>query len=147
MLIQISYKIYKENRNKSGIYRWNNKINGKSYVGSSIYLSKRFNNYYSSVFLNIKFFKENSGIYSAILKYGYSNFSLDILEYCESDILIKREQYYTDLLEPKYNILKVAGTILGFKHSEATKVKMSINNTGINNPIFNKNILVRQEKI
>jgi len=81
------------------------------------------------------------------LKYGYSNFSLDILEYCESDILIKREQYYTDLLEPKYNILKVAGTILGFKHSEATKVKMSINNTGINNPIFNKNILVRQEKI
>jgi len=27
--------IYTENKNKSGIYRWNNLIRGKSYVGSS----------------------------------------------------------------------------------------------------------------
>jgi len=36
----------------------------------------------------------SSAIYSALLKYGYSNFSLDILEYCEIDALIEREQYY-----------------------------------------------------
>jgi group I intron endonuclease len=72
------------------------------------------------------------------LKYGYSNFSLDILEYCKPDLLIKREQYYIDLLDPEYNILKVAGSVLGFKHSEATKVQMSINNTGVNNPLFGK---------
>jgi group I intron endonuclease len=34
--------------------------------------------------------------------------------------------------------LKIAGSKLGSKHSEATKVKMSINNTGINHPFFGK---------
>jgi group I intron endonuclease len=77
-------------------------------------------------------------IYSAILKHGYANFSLDILEYCEVDALIKREQYYIDLLKPEYNILKVANSKLGSKHSEKTKVKMSINNTGINHPFYGK---------
>lgn len=132
------FLIYKENIRRSGIYRWNNLINNKSYVGSSISLSKRFSNYYSSAFLSRTLNKENSGIYNAILKYGYSNFSLDILEYCKPDLLIKREQYYIDLLKPEYNILKVAGSILGYRHSEATKAQMSINNTGINNPIFGK---------
>lgn len=47
-------------------------------------------------------------IYSAILKHDYVNFSLDILEYCEIDVLIKREQYYLNHLKPEYNILKVA---------------------------------------
>jgi len=131
-------KIYRENIKKSGIYRWNNLINNKSYVGSSISLTKRFNNYYSLAFLNRKINKENSGIYNAILKYGYSKFSLDIIEYCKPDLLIKREQYYIDLLQPEYNILKVAGSRLGFKHSEATKIKMSIINTSVNNPNFGK---------
>ena len=31
-------KVYKDNKGKSGIYRWNNKITHKSYVGSSINL-------------------------------------------------------------------------------------------------------------
>ncbi len=46
---------------------------------------------------------------------------------CEINVLIEREQYYLDLLKPEYNILKIAGSMLGFKHSEATKIKMSIN--------------------
>lgn len=71
-----------------------------------------------------KLSKVSSAIYSALLKYGYSNFNLDILEYCEPSILIQREQYYIDLLKPEYNILKVAGNRLGSKHSEATKAKM-----------------------
>jgi len=39
-------------------------------------------------------------IYSALLKHGYVNFSLDILEYCEINVLIEREQYYLNLLKP-----------------------------------------------
>lgn len=78
-------------------------------------------------------------IYKAILKYGYKNFSLYILEYCESNVLIKKEQYYIDLLKPDYNILKIAGYSLGFKHSKATITQMSINNIGVNNPLFYKN--------
>lgn len=39
--------VIKENRGKSGIYRLINKITGKSYVGSSVNLSRRFNKYYN----------------------------------------------------------------------------------------------------
>lgn len=49
-------------------------------------------------------------INSAFLKYGYSNFTLEILEYCESSEAVLREQYYLDLLKPEYNILSTAGS-------------------------------------
>lgn len=105
--------IIEENINKSGVYRLINKINGKSYIGSSIYLSNRFNNYYylSSLTSQVK---GSIIIYRALLKYGYKNFSLDILEYCESNMLRKREEYYINILKPEYNIL-------GYKHSEMRK--------------------------
>jgi group I intron endonuclease len=59
----------------------------------------------------------NSYIHNALLKHGYSNFSLYILEYCEKNNVLVREQYYIDLLVPEYNILKTAGSSLGYKHS------------------------------
>jgi hypothetical protein len=37
--------------------------------------------------------------------------------------LISREQYYIDLLNPEYNICKVAGSRLGCKHSPETLLK------------------------
>jgi group I intron endonuclease len=126
--------IYKENISKSGIYRLNNLITSMSYIGSTINLTRRLRTYFSLGSLNKELFKGNSRIYNALLKYGYSNFSLDILEYCEPSILILREQYYINILNPEYNILKVAGNRLGFKHSEATIEKMS----GINNHFYNK---------
>jgi group I intron endonuclease len=94
--------IFRENINKSGVYRLVNNINGKSHVGSSRYLSHSFSIYYSLD--DLRKVKGSIIIYRALLKYGHSNFSLDILEYCECSILIQREQYYIDLLKPKYNI-------------------------------------------
>nr|UYR50730.1 hypothetical protein [Morchella crassipes] len=41
----------------------------------------------------------------ALLKYGYSNFSLEILEYCESNNRHERENHYFRLLKPEYNII------------------------------------------
>lgn len=46
----------------------------------------------------------------ALLKYGYSNFSLDILEFCEISNPRVREIYYFDLLYPKDNIFKPTGS-------------------------------------
>jgi len=100
-------RIYEENRNKSGVFRLVNKINGKSYVASSISLSNTFSIYYSLGSLKREV-KGSIIIYRALLKYGYSNFSLHILEYCEPSILIKREQYYINLLKPEYNIKVVS---------------------------------------
>jgi hypothetical protein len=115
--------IYEENKNKSGIYRWNNLVTGSSYVGSSINLTNRLSNYYSLAYLKKRVKKGSSIINNSLLKYGYNNFSLDIIEYCEPSVLIKREQYYLDTLKPKYNILKKAGSSLGFKHSLETLLK------------------------
>ena len=131
--------IYKENRSKPGIYRLNNIITGKSYIGSATDLSRRFSNYYSIIYIKNSLDNGSSIIYNSLLKYGYANFSLDILEYCKPHELIYREQYYMDTLKPEYNILKVAGSVLGFKHSEATKAKLSNNNLG-------KNIHMKQDK-
>jgi len=60
----------------------------------------------------------------ALLKYGFSNFSLEILEYCNSEDLLKKEQYYLDTLKPEYNIAEIAGSTLGYKHSEESLKKM-----------------------
>lgn len=115
-----------ENKGKAGIYRWVNNINGKTYIGSSSNISKRLKNYYNLSCLE----KSNMTIYKALLKYGYSNFSFEILEYCDESIVLQKEQYYLDSLAPDYNILKTAGNSLGYKHSEVTKQKISEINQG-----------------
>lgn len=129
------------NKGKAGVYKWTNVVSGKSYVGSSTNLFIRFKNYFNISFLKRALEKYNSKIYRALLKYGYSEFRLDILEYCDISTVIKREQYYLDNLKPEYNILKYAGSSYRFKwgkHTEVTKLKLSANSlahplTAINN--------------
>jgi group I intron endonuclease len=77
-------------------------MSGKSYVGSAIDLSQRLKNYYNISYLEREIKKNNSMIYKALLKYGYSSFKLDILECCDPTVLIDREQYYLDHLKPVY---------------------------------------------
>jgi len=113
-------QILKENRGKSGIYRWTNLINKKTYIGSSIDLRTRLYIYYSVKRIS----NSNMVIYKALQKYGYSNFSLEILEYCEPDQAILKEQKYIDLLKPGYNINPTAGSSLGYKHSSETMEKL-----------------------
>lgn len=59
-------QVIKENRGKSGVYRWTNNVNGKSYVGSSINLVKRFTSYYSFNYIS----KSKMSISKALIKYG-----------------------------------------------------------------------------
>lgn len=66
-------------------------------------------------------------INKALLKHGYSKFKLEILEYCDSKEVSKREQYYLDLVNPYYNILKKAHSSLGYKHTEESLAKINKN--------------------
>lgn len=61
-------KILKENKGKSGIYLWTNKINGKRYVGSALDLRKRLLNYYNISYLLDR--KDIMVIYKALLAHG-----------------------------------------------------------------------------
>jgi hypothetical protein len=49
---------------------------------------------------------------------------MKILEYCDIKSLLEREQYYIDLYKPEYNICKIAGSMLGFRHSPETLLKL-----------------------
>jgi group I intron endonuclease len=78
-----------------------------------------------------------SAIYSAILNLGISFFKLEILEYCAPSEAVSIEPKYINLLQPSYNILKIAGSLLGFKLDQ-TRAKLSALNKGKNNPMFGK---------
>jgi group I intron endonuclease len=133
--------------------------NGKRYIGSSAWLSRRLRQYF-----NISYLERNTCMYicRALLKDGYSNFSLEILEYCEVSERppsggrsalrapqLKKEKYYFELLQPEYNIsldptalfsgrnhtlstkTKISVSKIGYKHSEESKQKMSdVQNSG-----------------
>jgi group I intron endonuclease len=126
--VQARKLIIKDNKNKSGIYRWTNKLTNDIYVGQSIDLAKRFMRYFNLSYLKNR---ETLVISRALIKYGYFNFSLEILEYCDIINLTEREQYYLDKLNPRYNTLKKAGSSLGHKLTEETKTKISQSLKGI----------------
>jgi group I intron endonuclease len=147
-------QILKENKDKSGVYCFVNKINNNTYIGSSINLSSRMRNYLNKVFLKSQ---QNISmpIISALLKYDQSNFMLLIIEYVEPKNLAIRETFYITNLIPYYNVLKYGYSYLGYKHteetkkllselasnkthSEATKYLISKALTGENNPFYNK---------
>jgi len=70
--------------------------------------------------------KGRSLILSALLRYGYSALSLEVIEYCAAKEAISREQHFIDLIRPEYNILATAGSSLGHLHTEEAKEKMAL---------------------
>ena len=79
-----------------------------------------------------------------MIKYGHDNFCLIIASvYGPSgsvsiEQLFSLEQSYFDLLKPEYNILKIANSSLGFKHSIETLKKYSDSRKKSKNPMFKK---------
>lgn len=148
-------KIKIDQKDKIGIYCLLNLINGNIYIGSSVNLAARLNNYLNNTFLkNSK--NNNMPIILALLKYGQENFAVLIVEYVNIRNLSVRETYYITHLLPYYNVLKQGYSSIGYKHTEATKKMLSelaknrihSDNTKTliskalvaeNNPFYNKN--------
>jgi group I intron endonuclease len=117
-----------DNKWKSGIYMLCNKLTNHLYIGQYRDISNRFINYFNPTYVKSK---DSFIISRALIKYGYSNFSVMILEYCNKSDLTIREQYYLNKLNLEYNILKIAGSSRGFNHSKETKTKISKSLKGI----------------
>lgn len=115
--------IYKRLRNKSGVYLFINKVTGDLYVGSSLTLSKRMTSHFYHANCNRD---TKIVITRAMRKYQLKNFSLAILEFCTKDIIVcsNLEQKWIDYYKPKYNVLKIAGSSSGFRHSIDTINKL-----------------------
>jgi hypothetical protein len=124
-------KILKENKGKSGVYLITNEINKDIYVGISYDLAKRLGKHTNIKYINN--YRWNSILYNSIKKYGLENWKISILEFCDKDSLIDRENYFIKLLQPVLNIAKIAGApFTGRFHSEKTKKQMSKFKKGIN---------------
>jgi group I intron endonuclease len=115
----------------SGIYKIENLIDGKFYIGSAASITTRRKNHLCA--LNAKQ-HSNKHLQRAWIKYGSENFRFIVLEYCEKGELLDREQYYIDTLNPcveGYNFCPVAGSNLGVKWSDLVKRNMALGQTGI----------------
>jgi len=128
-----------------GVYKIINMINGKTYIGStSISFNKRWSSH--KCLLN-KNKHTNVLLQKAWNKYGGKSFIFEIVEIVDDKInVLNREQHYIDEInienkENYYNICKIAGSTIGMKHSDETKLKISMKNTGcVRSDIFKQNI-------
>lgn len=117
----------------SGIYTYRLKLDrDRVYIGSALNLAQRFrqHRYRYSIYKG-----NNNKFYSLVRKYGWDNIEYGIIEKinlsCDSSILsnkktlLSREQFYLDKYSPSLNINKLAGSMLGYKHTEQSKLKLS----------------------
>ena len=109
------------------IYKIENLLNGKCYVGSTINKRKRWSDHKKGLRNNKH---HNAHLQNSWNKYGQDNFKFKIIEKVDNvDNLLKREQHWIDTLQVAnrkkgYNICPTAGNSLGKKHSEETKKKL-----------------------
>ena len=80
-----------------GIYKITNKINGKTYIGQSNNIERRFKEH------KWKSKETNKSLKLAYEKYGLENFEFSILELCKLEELNDKEIYYIKKEKPKYN--------------------------------------------
>ncbi|RUP50157.1 hypothetical protein BC936DRAFT_140162 [Jimgerdemannia flammicorona] len=110
-------------KDQVGVYVWTNCRNGKQYVGSSVHLINRIASYFYPSIVS----SGTRYILRALFKWGMVNFSLTIHILPAGSPLttvLQLEQYYIDLLNPAYNILRVAGSSVGNPFSEENKQKL-----------------------
>lgn len=81
--------------NISGVYKITNTVNGKFYIGSSKNIKNRWFKHTALLRHNKH---ENLHLQNAWNKYKEENFVFEILELCELEDLLIREQYYLDTL-------------------------------------------------
>ena len=104
-----------------GIYKIGFKNNNNFYIGSTTIT------FYRRLGQHLKLLEKNIHINKKLQNYynKYKDIYFEIIEICnEKQNCIKREQYYIDILKPKLNICKIAGSTLGFKPTHHKKIDM-----------------------
>ena len=122
-----------------------------TYYGSSSDLGARFKYHYFNG-------AKQSNFLGLFLKvFGWSNFSVTVVEVCPRNKLIDRENWYLSVFNPLLNVLmsssmdpreintlslltrsKISATLTGRKDSVETRAKMSESQKGAKNPFYGK---------
>lgn len=106
---------------KSGIYKIEHIESGKLYIGSAVNLLNRKATHFSLLRNGLH---KNSKLQNAFNKHGEDSFVFSVILYCKDIDLVMYEQKAIDSfnsVDSGYNVLRVAGSALGFKHSESHK--------------------------
>ena len=98
-----------------------NKVNGHFYIGQSTRIERRFMEHFTPHNINNK----NTVLSRAFKKYGKDNFSLQILEICNPEMLDQLEIKYIERLNPHYNMNEGGVGNKGHYVSEEMKEKFS----------------------
>lgn len=126
-----------------GIYEIFCMENEKTYIGRSVNLKIRAQRHFNSLRINKHI---NKHLQNSFNKYGESSFIFSIIEYLPRNnrVLNNREKYWIIQFDSKnqgFNYTKGGDGILGFKHTEETRKKISKNSTKHNKgKIFSKEI-------
>lgn len=78
-----------------GIYKIENKINGKVYIGQSVNIERRWKDH-KTVYTCKKDHTYNYPLYKAFRKYGIKNFAFDVIEECKPSELNNLEKFWVD---------------------------------------------------
>lgn len=105
---------------KSGIYKIENIVTGKVYIGQSCNIDERLKSHRRSL---LRGSHDNQRLQRAWNKYGESYFVFDVVEIvAANDNLTQKEQYWIDTLRAAgpggYNMCPAAGSCLGRKLSK-----------------------------
>lgn len=88
--------------NTCGIYKITNILTNDFYIGASKDIARRLSTHFNR---DSKRYK-NHKFYEDIRKYGVENFKYEVIEECSESKLLTKEQYYYDILNPTYNIVR-----------------------------------------
>jgi group I intron endonuclease len=110
---------------KGKIYKITNKENGLIYIGCTISsLDKRFKEHLSRCFTS----NYKSKLYNSMKKYGQENFTIELIEECDFNLIYETEKKYIDQYNSYNNGLNatIGGEgCLGYIHSPEMRVKIS----------------------
>jgi group I intron endonuclease len=110
---------------KGRIYKITNKENGLIYIGCTISsLDKRFKEHLSRCFTS----NYKSKLYNSMKKYGQENFTIELIEECDFNLIYETEKKYIDQYNSYNNGLNatIGGEgCLGYVHSPEMRVKIS----------------------
>jgi group I intron endonuclease len=109
------------------IYEFINNVNQKIYIGQASDYKQRIRSHKFNLSQN-----KNTPFYNALRKYGWNNFSINIVEECDEEKLNQREIYWIEekksLYPNGYNLLEGGKQA---KHTDVTKQKISDSRKGI----------------
>lgn len=109
-----------------GIYKYQNKLNGKIYIGQSTDIERR---YQQHLWDAEKRPEQGTGIDLAINKYGINNFTFEIIEQCNPEQLDERERFWIEYFNSYtegYNRTPGGSSLRGEEHPRAILTKEQV---------------------